>query len=350
MVRIEGKKDSLIKYFVFVWSFLIALFMLSGSSNLNQWITTIFYVVLTLVSLAVLAFMPNDEKYYQNLNLPYFLGAVVVGLGMIGLSWGLSLSFKNTDMLMSIAKSPLPGLQSTTLSLTPMATSVFTSFLGVALSGLVFAATSEEFFRLPAFAYGKDKWGKGYKIGNLTIPGVIVYVGLIVGFWSALHGIQAYTSNLIMIFPAFVNGIVLTIYLWRTRCILGAVFGHYAYNLGIVTIGYVSGSSGVSSSLPFLPFFVSNLPLFAICAIIILASTVFLLVKKTKGLGATFGLGALIVLFMFVTFKWSITFVDGYFSNSNFILDILLVVGAIGSFLFFLLPSLTNRKQSQRKR
>lgn len=351
MVKFEGKKDSLIAYFIF-WGFAIALLLISGAANLGQWITVVFYMGLTVTALVILGLMPNDEKYYRNLNLGYFLAAIIVGLGMIGLSWGLSLQLRNTDMLMSINKSPITpllGLQSTTLALTPVATSVATSYLSLLISGLVFAATAEEFLRLPAFAYGKDKWGKnGYKIGNLTIPAVFIYVGAPVGFWAGLHAIQAY-QNPIMVLPAFVNGIVLTIYLWKTQCILGAVFCHYVYNLGITTIAYINGSSGLNPSLPLLPLSISNLPLFVICALLILIGVVFLIGKKDKGKLGYLGAITAIVLGTVVLFKWAITFINGYFSNSGFIVDLLYIALAFMSIFMFLFPSLTGKKTSAKR-
>lgn len=351
MVNIEGKKKSLITFFVFLYLPSIAVFSLTGSSNLSQFISVVFYVCLTVASLAVLALMPNDEKYYRNMNLWYFLGAVGMGIGMIFLSWGLSLELRNASILSSVYQTfwfPIPGLMATsTLTLTPVASSVGVAFLGVALSGLVMAATAEELFRLPAFAYGSDEWKKGYKIRNLTVPGVLIYVGFPVLVWSALHGLQAY-SNPVMIIPAAVNGVVLTIYLWRTHCILGAIFGHYVYNLGVTTISWLNGNSNVAAGTPFLPISIANLPIFIVSLVIMLVGLAVLLAVKNKRLVTIIGAVAMMIAGGFVAFRYGLVFIDNYFSNAGFIYDFLLVILFVGSFLFFLLPSITSKSKGEK--
>lgn len=295
MVKIEGKRDSLVLFFVFFFLPSLALFLISGSNNLSEWISTSFYLILTIGCLVVLGtIVKSDDEYYRNLSLPYFLSAVIVGLAMIGLSWFLSIEvFGEPSMLLSVQRSfPFPNSETGTLALTPIATSVGTMFLSTILYGLIMAATSEELFKLSMFAEGKKRWGDGYKIGRLTIPGVLVYVGFPVGFWAALHGIQAY-DNPIMILPAFVNGVVLIIYLWKTQCVLGCIFAHWIYNSGVTLLTYLNGLVSIPSGTPLFPN----------------------------------------------------PFNPAYYSNSGFIHDFLLMGLFVGVTLFFLVPSLTNKKK-----
>lgn len=297
MVRIEGKK-SILLFCIFIFLPSVLLFLLSGSRNLNEYITTSFYVIVSIACFVILgAWVKSDDKYYRNLSLPYLLAAIVVGLGMIGLSWGLSLSLKNPDVLLSVNSGFLPGLSATAMSLAAMPTSVSTLLLSTLLYGLVMAATSEELFKLTLFAEGKERWGKGYKLGSVTIPGVLVYVAFPVGFWAALHGLQSY-ENPVMILPAAVNGIVLIIYLYKTQCVLGAIFAHFCYNSGITILTYINGTANVASGTPLFPNILDR----------------------------------------------------QYYSNSGFIFDFLVVMLLLMSVLFFLLPSLTNKKTSFDKR
>ena len=232
------------------------------------------------------AWVKSDDKYYRNLSAPYLLAAIVVGLGMIGLSWGLSLQLKNPNMLLSL----------TTLSLTAAPTSIGTLFLSTILYGLVMAATAEELFKLTLFAEGKERWGKGYRLGKITIPGVLVYVGFPVGFWACLHAVQAYADP-VMILPAFVNGIVLIILLYKTQCFLACVFSHWIFNSGIVFLTYLNGTADIAAGTPLLP----NI------------------------------------------------FDRSYYANSGFIFDGLVLTLLIMSVLLFLLPSLTNMREKRSR-
>jgi membrane protease YdiL (CAAX protease family) len=298
MVRFEGKK-SILLFCIFIFLPSVLLFLLSGSRNLSEYITTSFYVMVSIACFVILgAWVKSDDKYYRNFTLPYLLTSIVVGLGMIGLSWGLSMQLKNPDMLLSVNSGFLPGLSTATgMSLTAMPTSITTLFLSTLLYGLVMAATSEELFKLTLFAEGKERWGKGYKLGKITIPGVLVYVGFPVGFWAALHGISAY-QNPVMILPAFVNGIVLIILLWKSQSILCVIFSHFVFNSGILTLTYLNGSANIATGTPMFPNILDR----------------------------------------------------QYFSNSGFIFDFLIFALLCGAILFFILPSLTNRDHGQRKR
>jgi hypothetical protein len=153
--------------------------------------------------------------------------------------------------------------------------------------GLVMAATSEELFKLSFFAAGKKRWAKGFNIGKVTLPGVLVYVAFPVGFWAALHAVQAY-SNPVMIIPAAMNGVILIVYLWKTRCILGTIFAHWLYNCGITVISYINGTVNIPYGTPLFPN----------------------------------------------------VFAGSYWDTSAFVIDFLIGAIVVWGFLFFLLPSL----------
>lgn len=289
-MRIEGKLKSLEWFIIGVYLPAIAVYLLRGASSLGDFISIGFYVLLTLASLIALIITKHDDEYYQNLGPTNLLGAIIASLLMTAMSWGLSTEvFKRPDMLLDLNKPIIaPLLEPLGLSLSATPSSVSSLFLSTMIFGLVMAATSEELFKLPFFAAGKHRWQKGFKIGKITLPGALIFVGFPVIFWSALHGLQAY-SNPVMVIPAAMNGVILIIYLWKTRCILGAVFSHWLYNCGITVISYINGTANIPYGTPLFP---------------------------------------------------DLSFNSAYWSNSGFILDFLLGALVFWGFLFFLFPSL----------
>lgn len=271
----------------------IAIYLLQSAGNLGQYVATSFYVLLTAISLIVLILIKSDDEYYSNFGPANMFGAVIVGLAMTALSWGLSVAWLNKpEMLLALSKPAIaPLLSALNLSVIPTPTSVSTMLLSQLLFGLVMAAASEELFRLPFFSEGKQRWKNGIKIGKLTLPGVLLYVGFPVGFWAALHAVQSYENPLFVI-PAAVNGVILTIYLWKTRCILGCIFAHFIYNAGIIILTYARGIANVPSGTPIIPNIFSG----------------------------------------------------EYWATSAFVLDGLLIAIVIWGFIFFLLPSLKRDK------
>lgn len=298
-MRIEGKLKSLEWFIIGVYLPAIAVYLLRGASSLGDFISIGFYVLLTLASLIALIITKHDDEYYQNLGPTNLLGAIIASLLMTAMSWGLSTEvFKRPDMLLDLNKPIIaPLLEPLGLSLSTTPSSVSSLFLSTMIFGLVMAATSEELFKLPFFAAGKHRWQKGFtlrftKKTSITIPGVLAYVGFPVGFWAALHGIQAY-SNPVMVIPAAMNGVILIVYLWKTRCILGAVFSHFLYNFGITIISYVNGTANIPYGTPLFP---------------------------------------------------DLSFNSTYWSTSAFVLDGLLLGIVVWGFMFFLLPSLKRDK------
>jgi hypothetical protein len=292
-MRIEGKLKSLEWFLIGVYLPSIAIYLLRGANSLSEFISTAFYVLLTLVSLIVLLISKSDDDYYHNLGPTNLLGAIITGLVMTALSWGLSVEvFKKPDMLLALSKPVIaPLLEAFQLSVNPVASSVSTLLLSTLLFGLVMAATSEELFKLPFFTAGRERWKNGFKIGKITLPGALIYVGFPVGFWACLHAVQAY-SNPIFVIPAAMNGVILFVYLYKTRCLLGAVFSHFLYNAGISVITYINGTANVPYGTPLFP-------------------NVF----------------------------------DGaYWQTNAFIIDGLLFAIVVWGFLFFLLPSLKRDK------
>jgi hypothetical protein len=276
----EGKTNSLGWFLIGIYLPAIAVYLLIASRSLSDYIATSFYVALTTVTLIVLGiFIKSDDQYYQNFGVANLLGSVALALVMTLLSYALSTQIFNPESLLSV----------NSWGIVAPVTSVSTLFLSTLLFGLVMAATSEELFRLPFFTEGMKRWGKTDE-GKTSIKGVLIYVGFPVGFWAALHGIQAY-SDPIMIIPAAINGVLLTIYLWKTRCVLGCIFAHWMYNAGIVLVTFLNGTAQVPVGTPILP--------------------------------AIFDLA--------------------YYSNSGFIMDFLLGAIVVWGFFFFLLPSLRHK-------
>lgn len=335
-MNISGKRNTEL-FFIFLFAPAMALFLLSGSRSINEYITTVFYVLMAVVSLILLERIKTDEQYYEPLKAKFLFYSVLLAFLMFGVSLGLSMQLKNTDMLMALSS----------MSLTATPTSVSTTFLSTILYGLAMVATSEELWKLPMFAEGRARWGKGYKapkrifaivfylLGLLilafvmnaldalsffnflvtavvlaiafgviftfvskkdefSVPGALVYVAVPVGFWACLHGISAY-ENPVMIIPAFINGVFLIVYLWKFKSILGCVFAHFLYNTLITTFTYLSGSANVDSSLPLFPNFTSA----------------------------------------------------SYFSNSGFIMDGFTIALLLMSIFFFLLPTITGEKKKR---
>jgi len=337
LVGIQGKNLTWL-FLIFFVSPCVLLFMLAGSRSLSDYITTTFYVITLAFSLIILKEINTDEQYYEPLTLEPLIASVLLGVGMFALSAALSLSLKNSDMLLSIVP----------LTLTASPTSIATTFLSASLFGLALIASGEELWKLPMFAEGRARWGKGYNIPRVvfaicmcllgllvamlllnalnvlsyfnfgivavvlivvfalvfslivkrpkfTVPGILIYVGVPVGFWAALHGIEAY-SNPVMILPAAVNGVVLIVYLWKYRCILGCIFAHFIYNTLITALSYFNGTANVQAGLPLFPDFFSR----------------------------------------------------SYYSNSGFIYDYAVIaIWFFGVFLF-LLPSLTKQKANKK--
>lgn len=243
MVSYEGKLQTFKTFFVLVWLPAIAVYLLSSTGSFSNYITTTFFVLLTIACLAVSFITKSDDKYYRNLNPFYLVLSIIAGLGMTAFSWGLSMSLKNPNMLLSV----------NSLSLVPAnPNSILALVFSLLVFGLVMAATGEEVFKLVIFSELKERCYNGLRIGRVTVPGVLVYVGFPVGFWAILHGITAY-DNPIAIVPAFINGLVLMIYLWQTRSILGCILAHWLYNSVITVLTFANGSANIPAGTPLFP-------------------------------------------------------------------------------------------------
>lgn len=323
----EGKNNNLAWYMIGVFLPLEAVYLLVASSRgITDYITATFYVILTLIAVVALFMIKSDDHFYKNLSLKNLGFAIALSFAMTFFSIFLSNVSGRASMLNAV----------NSWGIVPQASSVVTLFIYTLLFGLVNAATAEELFRLPFFAEGQKRWGRGIKVnkalltglmlsglfailtwtfsgkilfvalsivlaaaltiafsrlslfkGSVGLSGVVLFVGFPVGFWAAMHSISAYDSPL-LILPAAVNGVLLTVYLWKTRCFLGCVFAHFLYNGFITTVTYINGTANIPSGTPLFP------PL-------------------TNA---------------------------AYWSNSGFAVDFLLLAGMAWGFLFFLLPSI----------
>lgn len=235
-----NQKHSTLAIFVVLWAFTVVLYLLQATGSVTDWIQTCFYVITSCVCFVALLFIKSDESLWQNLNPLYLILSVIIGLVMTTISWGLSL--KLGESLLSVGY---------TMTFIASPSSVSTIFLSIALYGLVMAATAEELMKLAGFAELKERFSK-YPNGRTRWYGVFIYVGVPVGFWAILHGISAY-DNLWAIVPAFINGIVLIVFLWKTKCIFACILSHFFYNFGITAISFANGTAPVAYGTPLFP-------------------------------------------------------------------------------------------------
>lgn len=293
-MRLEGKRNSLILFLIGVYLPSMLVIYLQATSLFSEFISATFFIVSTAIVLGVLLLINSDDGIaYENFGPQVLIYSVITGLGMTVLSWGISSEVLHSPEDLMALVNPVTSIfmndMGSSMSLV-VATSVVTSLLFLFIKGLIEAATFEELWRLPIYAEGKKRWGNGLRLGRVVLPGVLVYAGFPIVFWGICHGIQAY-DNLVMIIPAIVNGVLLTILLWRTRCIVACIFAHWIYNGVITLICFLNGSLSFGSA-PLVP--------------------------------DVFG--------------------AGYFGSSGFIVDLLSVIICVWALVFFLLPSLRRSK------
>jgi hypothetical protein len=239
-----NQKHSSLAIFFILWLPTVVFYLLQTSGIIGDWIQTAFYIIVSVASLVVLLVIKSDEPYYENLNPLYLILAVIVGLLMTAVSWGLSL--KLGESLLSVGY---------TTSFIAAPSSTVTIFLSLMLFGLVMPATAEELMKLAGFAELKARFSKTQN-GKTRWYGAFIYVGFPVGFWALLHGIQAYT-NLLQLVPAFINGILLIVFLWKTRCIFAVILAHWEYNAGIILLTFIRGKYDLPAGTPTFPSFSS---------------------------------------------------------------------------------------------
>jgi len=350
----EGKQSNLGWYLGGLFIPAIIVYMLVATKNYSNFTEVAFFGIIMGILLGALAYLKSDDGFYRNLNANYLVLAILTGAVMTFISWGLSIQvFGNTDALLSINSigypftqlSEVPVITTNSFGIVPTTSSVTTTFIWLAIGGLIMAATVEELFKLVFIAEGQKRWKNGLTLNrgvlfillagislfvvwivlnasnrfnlpifavisataiaviclicfkaigkSVTIPGAVGYVGFPVAFWSCLHAISAYQSP-VMIIPAAVNGVLLAVYLLRTRCLLGAIAAHWIYNSGILLITFITGTAGIPAGTPMVP------PIFS----------------------------------------------ASYYSNSTFILELFLlfplIIWAVG---FWLLPSLRGKNE-----
>lgn len=261
-MRLEGKRDSLILFFIVVWLPSVLLFSLKSVGLVSDYIQATFYIIGTVACLSLLGtLIKSDDQYYSNLGLQNFFYAIMVALLMISLSWGLSITLNNASLL-SVSYS---------LNLVVAPSSLLTILISLLLFGLVMAATTEELIRLTLFAELKERVGHKWY-------GIFLYAGFPTLFWAILHGIQAYT-NLFLIFPALVNGVILLVFLWWRKCILACILSHWMYNGTITLLTFVNGKANINPDTPLLPDLLTPNPTdYALILIMAVAVAFFIMI------------------------------------------------------------------------
>lgn len=312
----EGKQSNLGWYLGALYLPAMIVYLLIASRSLSNFVEVAFFGIIMGITLPVLGFLKSDDEFYRNLDLDNLVWAIVAGAAMTGLSWGLSDQILHRpESLLSINSIGYPFTDSTTalatnsFGLVPTTSSIFTTFIWLALGGLVMAATVEELFKLVFIAEGQKRWKNGltlsrgvffvfstllslfiiwfvllaaksfnlYTYGiiaivavtvlglisfkalsqSIKVPGAVGYVAVPVGFWACLHALGAYLDP-IMVIPAFVNGIILAIYLLKRKCILGCIVSHWIYNSGILLLVFITGRAGIPAGTPLVPTILST--------------------------------------------------------------------------------------------
>lgn len=307
----EGKKNNLGWYIGALYIPVAILYALIATRSISNTVEVYFFLIMMGVVSVGLLLLKSDDTFYKVLNLKNFVYAVLCGLAMTALSWGLSNQvLHNPNILLSVngfnyLSADSAGLSaSNSFGFIPTTSSVLTTFIWMALGGLIMAATVEELFKLVFIAEGQKRWANGltlskgaifgvgtalalfltwfilnalgrfelYTFGIISgtalivfglivfkglkngfkIPGAVGFIGFPVAFWACLHSLSAYNDP-VMIIPAAINGVILAIYLLKTHCILGAIGAHWFYNCFILFITFITGTAGIPAGTPLFP-------------------------------------------------------------------------------------------------
>lgn len=190
---------------------------------------TWFYVLTWLISLIMLLFIqvyhghpsPTDvTDYDENLrrkHLPWLLGGVIA---MLMISSIMVAGYTESSLYV-----PRPGA---VLSTTPLSTE---SLMDDVLYNFVLVAPAEETLKLMVIL------AIFLKIKNLLIS-----VGFPVGVWATFHAYFAYSGPLmpVLVFSAFLSGIVLFLVLKKTGSLLNAITAHGSFNTTVIFASFIS--------------------------------------------------------------------------------------------------------------
>jgi len=180
---------------------------------------TWFYAMMWIISLIMLIFMqlyygqPTQENvtdYDENLrrgHLPWLFGGVAA---IVIVSSVIVAGFTRSSLYV-----PRPGA---VLSAAPLSASAMVDDL---LYNFVLVAPAEETMKLMGIMalYQKTR----NELVSVTVP---------VGIWAVLHGYFAYVGSLqlVLIFSAFISGLILYAVMRQTGSLLNAVLAHGIYN------------------------------------------------------------------------------------------------------------------------
>jgi hypothetical protein len=224
----------------------IASFWLANYPNVS------FYTSLLTMSMLVLfgfeTYKPAREKllyfeYDVNLNI-FSLAVVIAGaIGMILFStfWASAIHARS---LLAVPMQKL-ALEYGQVSLPP--------FWSDTLYQITLVASAEEASKL-AVIIGAFLWLKG-KIGNF--PAATTAVASVVGGWALLHTYQnpdyQGSTMWLMVFGAFIDGLIILAVLCLTKSWLATVITHFAYNFSILCTQYgvfsLAGSSAGAAAM-----------------------------------------------------------------------------------------------------
>ncbi len=213
-----------------LWGFTAVYFILRNVKDILAFVSTVAFIVVGIIALVVLLNERADEQFYENLTPPTAGLSVAVATAMLSIASVFSVAVVGKLIVAKTLSVMIP-------------TSILTGVLSEALFNVALVASGEELLKLAGYAEVKEAKLRGVKLG-VKVAAVIV-----VGAWACYHGIQAY-SNLIMIVPAFINGLILLWLLLYARSFLAPILAHGIYNSIIVLLAFLAGDYG---SLPFLP-------------------------------------------------------------------------------------------------
>jgi hypothetical protein len=250
----------------------VVYYALVGLDNLGTFAVVIAYAAFGAITLAILKNTKSDEPCYVNLNLSGLAASFAVAAGMVGVALAFGALF-NMSVFGGDSLVPTSFIQSITghsgLSALPLATiELPTSYVTTMLSDLLFnfliIAFVEELLKLGSISALRDSLGPLAK-REKKLHKIVLYL-LLTGFcfvepvflWAMWHGLQTYSSDWLLIIPAFINGLLLLVLIFKRSVhtikfgIIAAIIAHGAYDSYITIAGYLSGSVS-TAGLPLFP-------------------------------------------------------------------------------------------------
>lgn len=217
--------------FLVIYALTMSYFILKTYGNSTLFSIVIAFAIMAAGSFIAALYTKVEEEYYADLTFSGLLNVFVALVAMIFVS----------SLLTGIAAQSVLYYPTvfTTLGSIGAATSVFTAFLGEFVFQLSAVATGEESLKFIAYSALKSRYGR------------FLATVLAVGFWAGFHAIRAY-SNILLIIPAFICGIILVCLLEYTKSLIAPIIAHGVYN-SICFINTFKAGALMPLELPWFP-------------------------------------------------------------------------------------------------